>query len=83
MGMITYSTGPVQHANTEIPQQKTAVISNTAESVGLLVTAPWIKCNSGDPRVVALASGNDSAFREGPDRNQVVLTSGHYVLTIG
>lgn len=67
--MGTYSTRSVQHADTEIPQKKTAVISDTTEPVGLLVTAPWVKGNCRDPGVVTLASGNDSAFGEGPDRD--------------
>lgn len=81
--MTTHGTGPVQHADAEIPQQKTAIISDTAKSVGFLITAPGIKGNCRDPGIVTLASGNYSAFREGPNGDQVVLASSHDVLTIG
>lgn len=72
----------MQHSDAEIPQQETAVIADTAEPVGLLVTAPWVKGNCGNPGVVTLASGNDSTFGEGPDSDQIILSSGYYVLAI-
>jgi hypothetical protein len=73
----------MQHANAEIPQKQTTVVTDTAESVCLLVATPWVECYRRNPGVVALASRNDFAFRERPDRQEIILAACHDVLAVG
>lgn len=81
--MRTNRAWPVEHADTEIPQEKSAIISDTAESIGLLVAAPRIKGHCRYPRVMTLASCNDLALWKRPDRQEIILTTGHDVFAIG
>lgn len=56
--------GAMKHPDAEIPQEKAAVVTNTAESICLLVTAPGVKCHRRHPGVMALASCNNFALGE-------------------
>jgi hypothetical protein len=73
----------MQHANAEIPQKQTTVITHTAEAVCLLVAAPWVECYRRYPGVVALASSDNLAFWERPDRQEIILTACHDIFAIG
>lgn len=58
----------MEHPNAEIPQEEATVVTNTAEPVCLLVTAPRVECNRRNPGVVSLTSGNNLALGERPNR---------------
>lgn len=72
----------MEDPDAEIPQEKFAVISHTAESVRRLVASPRVERDGRYPRVVAVAPGDDGPFGEGPDRHEVVLTSRQHVLAV-
>jgi hypothetical protein len=56
-GISTYRLGSVKHADAEVPQTKTSILTNTAESIIPFVASPRIKSNSRYPRLMTLASG--------------------------
>lgn len=60
--------GTVEHSNAEVPQEEAAVVTDAAEPVCLLVTTPRVECNPRNPGVVSLASSNNLALGEGPNR---------------
>jgi hypothetical protein len=72
----------MEHANAEIPQQEAAVVADAAEPVCLLVTTPRVECYTRNPGVVSLASGDNLALGERPNRQQVILASGYNVFAI-
>lgn len=72
----------MQHANVEIPQEKSAVITDAPKSICPLIAPPRIKGYRRYPGVVSLASSDNLALREGPDCDQIVLATGHYVFAV-
>lgn len=62
VGLLRFGT--VKHANVEIPQEKSAVITDASESICPFIASPGIECYRGHPGIVALASCDDLALRE-------------------
>lgn len=79
---LTYRLRTMQHPNAEIPQQQSAVVTNTPEPISPLVAPPGIERHSRYPGVVALTARDDLPLREGPDRYEVILSAGHDVLAV-
>ena len=75
--------GPPQHAHIEIPQQQSAILADAAEAVVAVVAAPRVERDGRDPAVVTGAAGDDAAFGEGPDGDQVVLAACQNVFAVG
>lgn len=73
----------MQHADTEIPQEKSAVVTDATKSIGLLITAPWIERDGRNEGIMSLAASDNFAFGERPDSEKVVLTTSHDVFSIG
>ena len=73
----------MEHADTEIPQEKPAVIADTSKSVGSLVATPRVECDSRYPRIVTLASCNNLTLWHRPDCYQVVLAASYNVFAVG
>lgn len=80
--MRTNRARSMEHANAKIPQKKPAIVAHTAKPIGLFVTAPRVKSHRRYPGVVPLASCNNLALWERPDRDKVILTTRHNVLAI-
>jgi hypothetical protein len=57
----------MQHAHAEIPQQESAIFTNTPKTVVPIITTPWIKTDSGDPGLMALAPSYDGRFGNRPN----------------
>lgn len=78
----TYRPWSVKHSNTEVPQAKPTVLSNTPKSVVLVITAPGVECYRGNPRVMTLTARDNCRLRWAPDRYQVVLPASEYILAV-
>lgn len=85
MGRVcTYRPRPMQHADAKIPQADPAVLTHAPEAIVALVAAPGVKGDRGDPRVVALAAGDEGGrLGRAPDGDAVVLPSCHHVFAVG
>jgi hypothetical protein len=57
----------VKHADGEIPKEKSAIFSYTAEAVVSLVASPWIKLDVDNPTLMALTSSDEGTFFGAPD----------------
>jgi len=73
----------MKHSYAEIPQEESAVIANTTESISLLITSPRVERNRRNPGVMTLAASNNLAFWERPNSNKVVLATSDDVFAIG
>lgn len=79
----TNRTRSMQHADTEIPQEKSAVVTDATKSIRLLITAPWIERDGRNEGIMSLAASDNFAFGERPDSEKVVLTTSHDVFSVG
>lgn len=73
----------MEHSDAEIPQEQSAIVTDAAEAVRLLVAPPRIERDPRYPRVVALAASDQSTFRHGPDRHEIILSAGQDVFAVG
>lgn len=48
-GVSTYRFGSVKHASAKVPQAKTSILTNTAESIIPFVASPRVKSNGRYP----------------------------------
>lgn len=74
---------PPQHSNVEIPQQKSAILAHAAEAVVAIVAAPRVESDGCDPAVVARAAGDNAAFGEGPNGDEIILAACQDVIAVG
>lgn len=79
----TYRSGAMKHAHAEIPEEKTAIVADTAKSVRPLVASPRVERYRGYPRVMALTPRDNLSFWKRPDRHEVVLSARHDVFAVG
>jgi len=49
----------MQHADAEIPQQKSGIFTYTTKAIASVIAPPWIETHSSDPRLMPLATRND------------------------
>lgn len=65
-GSKIYRFRAMQHADAEVPQKESAIVTNTPKSVSSLIALPWIKSYRRNPRVVTLTSCDDLALWQRP-----------------
>lgn len=73
----------MKHADTEIPQEESAIITDATKSIGLMITAPWIECDGRNEGIMSLAASYNFAFGERPDGEKVILTTSNDIFSVG